>query len=74
FSSKLTGFRVREINSESGTAARVAVYIDISEAHQTWTTVASSTNIIEASVKALIDGYAYGFIRKKTIDRKKTSQ
>ncbi len=74
FSSKLTGFRVKEINSESGTAARVAVYIDISEANQTWTTVASSTNIIEASVKALIDGYAYGFVRKKPVDRKKATQ
>jgi 2-isopropylmalate synthase len=74
FTSKLTGFRVKEINSESGTAARVAVYIDISDGSQTWTTVASSTNIIEASVRALIDGYAYGFVRKRTVDRIKAAQ
>ncbi len=60
FSSKLTGYRVREIDSEAGTGARVAVYIDFGNNHKSWTTVASSTNIIQASVSALVDGYTYG--------------
>jgi 2-isopropylmalate synthase len=59
FSAKLVGYRVREIDSESGTAARIAVYVDFSDDHRTWTTVVSSTNIIEASVAALVDGYNY---------------
>lgn len=59
FSAMLIGYRVREIDSEAGTAARVAVYIDFSDKHRAWTTVASSTNIIEASVEALVDGYNY---------------
>jgi 2-isopropylmalate synthase len=60
FSAKLTGYRVREVDSERATAATVAVYIDFSDKPRTWTTVASSTNIIQASVGALVDGYTYG--------------
>ena len=66
FTAKLTGYRVREVDSESATAARVAVYIDFTDKHKTWTTVASSTNIIHASVDALADGYAFGLIRKSS--------
>jgi 2-isopropylmalate synthase len=60
FSAKLTGYRVKEVDSESATAATVAVYIDFTNGHRTWTTVASSTNIIQASLVALVDGYSYG--------------
>lgn len=59
FTAKLTGYRVREVDSEAATAARVAVYIDFTNKHKTWTTVASSTNIVQASVDALADGYSY---------------
>jgi len=59
FSAILVGYRVREIDSEAGTAAKVAVYVDFSDKHRTWTTVASSTNVLEASAEALVDGYAY---------------
>jgi 2-isopropylmalate synthase len=59
FSAMLVGYRVREVNSEAGTAAKVAVYVDFSDKHRTWTTVASSTNVLEASAKALVDGYAF---------------
>ena len=60
FLAKLTGYRVREIDSDSATAATVAVYIDFTDGSKSWTTVASSTNIIEASLDALVDGYVYG--------------
>jgi 2-isopropylmalate synthase len=66
FLATLTGYRVREIDSQSATAARVAVYIDFAEGRRTWTTVASSTNIIKASLDALIDGYAYGLRKRKS--------
>ncbi len=59
FSARLIGYRVREIDSEAATAAKVAVYIDFPDGRRTWTTVASSTNIVKASVEALVDGYAY---------------
>jgi len=64
FTAKLSGYRVREVDSESATAARVAVYVDFTDKQKTWTTVASSTNIIHASVDALADGYVYGLTRK----------
>ena len=70
FSASLIGYRVREIDSEAGTAARIAVYIDISDKNRTWTTVASSTNIIEASVSALADGYNYAL---RTMQRPRKS-
>lgn len=63
FSARLTGYRVREIDSEAATAAMVAVYIDFTNKHKTWTTVASSTNILQASVNALVDGYAYSLMQ-----------
>jgi 2-isopropylmalate synthase len=60
FSAKLTGYRVREVDSDRATAAVVAVYIDFTDKRRTWTTVGASTNILQASVRALVDGYAYG--------------
>jgi 2-isopropylmalate synthase len=70
---KLTGYRVREVDSEAATAARVAVYIDFANEHKTWTTVASSTNIVQASVDALADGYSYGLrkLRQSRITKQK---
>ena len=69
FTAKLTGYRVREVDSEAATAARVAVYIDFTDKHKTWTTVASSTNIVHASADALADGYAYGLNGKFAADK-----
>ena len=74
FSAKLTGYRVREIDSEAATAARVAVYIDFTDDHKTWTTVASSTNIIQASVIALVDGYSYGLYGKAHTSHRRASE
>ena len=69
FLAKLTGYRVRVIDSESATAARVAVYIVFADVVKTWTTVASSTNLIEASLEALADGYAYGLRMRTAANR-----
>jgi len=75
FLAKLTGYRVKEIDSESATAARVAVYIDFADGTRSWTTVASSTNIIEASLAALVDGYDYGLrMQSRTKHRQKRRQ
>jgi 2-isopropylmalate synthase len=72
FSATLTGYRVREIDSEAATAARVAVYIDFADSHRTWTTVVSSTNVMKASLDALVDGYAYAL--RKSGDMKKVKR
>jgi 2-isopropylmalate synthase len=56
---KLVGYRVKEIDSDKGTAAKVRVLIDFSNNHRSWSTVGVSENILEASKIALIDGYRY---------------
>jgi 2-isopropylmalate synthase len=56
---KLTDYRVRVLNPEKATAARVRVFITTSDGEQTWDTVGVDENIIEASWQALIDGLEY---------------
>ncbi len=60
---RLTDYKVRVIDEGSGTAASVRVLIDSSDGQATWTTVGSSTNIIEASWLALADSFEYGLLR-----------
>ncbi len=62
---RLTGYRVKEIDAEEGTAAQVRVFIDLADGGESWTTVGVSTNILEASKKALLDGYRYFLLRER---------
>ena len=55
----LTDYKVRILDSKSGTAAMVRVLIDWTDGERTWSTVGASTNIIEASWIALADGTEY---------------
>jgi 2-isopropylmalate synthase len=55
----LTDYKVRILDSASGTAAMVRVLIDSADGERSWTTVGASTNIIEASWIALSDGVEY---------------
>ncbi|KUK83496.1 MAG: 2-isopropylmalate synthase/homocitrate synthase family protein [Petrotoga mobilis] len=57
---KLIDYKVRVLDSTSGTAAKVRVLIETSDTDKTWTTVGVSTNIIQASWKALLDSVEYG--------------
>ncbi len=56
---KLTDYRVRVLNPERATAARVRVFITTSDGEESWDTVGVDENIIEASWQALIDGVEY---------------
>jgi len=58
----LTDYKVRILDSEAGTAAKVRVLIDSARGSCTWSTVGSSTNIIEASWQALADSLEYGLL------------
>jgi 2-isopropylmalate synthase len=60
---RLTDYKVRVVDEGSGTAATVRVLIDSSDGESSWTTVGSSTNIIEASWLALADSLEYGLQR-----------
>jgi len=53
---KLTDFKVRVLDSDQGTDATVRVLIDFSDGERTWTTTGVSTNVIDASFDALLEG------------------
>jgi 2-isopropylmalate synthase len=55
----LTDYKVRILDSKSGTAALTRVLIDFTDGQRTWSTVGASTNIIEASWIALSDSVEY---------------
>jgi 2-isopropylmalate synthase len=55
----LTDYKVRILNGGAGTAAIVRVLIESARGERVWSTVGSSTNIIEASWQALADSMEY---------------
>jgi len=60
---RLTDYKVRIVNSSSGTAAVTRVLIESTDGMSTWTTVGVHENIIEASLQALTDSLEYGLLR-----------
>jgi len=58
-SMQLVDYKVRVVNGQAGTAARIRVNIESSDDHHTWRTIGVSENIIEASWLALIDAVEY---------------
>jgi len=60
---RLTDYKVRILDSGSGTAATTRVLIDFQSGAQSWTTVGASPNIIEASWRALSDSVEYALLR-----------
>lgn len=58
----LTDFKVRVLESSSGTAAVTRVLIDSTDGERTWTTIGVSENIIEASWAALSDSIVFGLL------------
>lgn len=56
---RLVDFKVRVLNSNEGTAAKVQVYIESTDGKQYWTTTGVSYNVVEASWKALMDAMKY---------------
>lgn len=56
---RLVDYKVRVVNSEAGTAARIRVFIESQDARDVWGTVGVSENIIEASWLALVDAIEY---------------
>ena len=56
---RLTDFKVRVLDSKTATAAKVRVLIESSDGESVWNTIGVSTDIIEASWKALVDSIEY---------------
>jgi 2-isopropylmalate synthase (EC 2.3.3.13) len=61
---RLTDYKVRVVNSEAATGAKVRVLIESRDEAGVWTTIGVSSNIIEASLIALLDSLEYGLLRK----------
>ena len=60
---RLTDFKVRDLDSSDGTAARVRVLIETTDGDSTWGTVGVHQNIIQASWQALSEGITVGLLR-----------
>jgi len=60
---RLVDYKVRVISGTHGTASRVRVLIESGDDHGTWGTVGVSTNIIEASYRALVDAIEFRLMR-----------
>jgi len=67
----LSDYKVRILDGRSGTGATTRVLIDTQSAHDTWSTVGASSNIIEASLQALVDSIEYGLTIERTKLEKK---
>ncbi len=55
----LTDYKVRVLNTHAATAANVRVIIESSDGENHWTTLGVSSDVIEASLLALIDSIDY---------------
>jgi 2-isopropylmalate synthase len=64
----LTDFKVRVLNPEEATAAKVRVLIESTDGKNIWTTVGVSTDILQASCIALVDSIEYKLM--KNIEKK----
>jgi 2-isopropylmalate synthase len=61
----LCDYKVRIIDSNTGTAAKTRVLIESTDGETHWGTVGVSTNIIDASWAALVDSFEYFLAKKK---------
>lgn len=59
---RLDDYKVRILDSEHGTGAAVRVLIDTKNGTRRWSTVGASTNIIEASWRAMADSLEYAVL------------
>ena len=60
----LTDYKVRILDSGTGTAAKTRVLIQSTDGQREWGTVGVDENIIEASLQALVDSMEYALLKK----------
>jgi 2-isopropylmalate synthase len=60
----LSDYKVRVLNGNNGTAAKVRVLIDSADQSDKWSTVGVSENIIEASWQAIVDSINFHLLKK----------
>ncbi len=62
---QLADFKVRVLDENVGTAAKVRVLIQSQDEKESWNTIGVSENIIEASWQALVDSIEYKLLKDK---------
>jgi 2-isopropylmalate synthase len=60
----LTDYKVRILDSGTGTAAKTRVLIQSADGRREWGTVGVNENIIEASLEALVDSMEFALLKK----------
>lgn len=60
---RLTDYKVRALDTQSGTEAKVRVLIESSDGKDTWGTVGVSYNSVDASWEALVDSFEYKLLK-----------
>jgi 2-isopropylmalate synthase len=60
----LTDYKVRILDTATGTAAKTRVLIQSTDGKREWGTVGVSENIIEASLQALVDSMEFALLKK----------
>jgi 2-isopropylmalate synthase len=65
----LADYKVRILDGRAGTSARTRVLIEFSDGIHRWTTLGVSTNIIEASCQALVEGLEYHLLRFSSVQQ-----
>ncbi|MGZ9582940.1 citramalate synthase [Paenibacillus marinisediminis] len=63
----LTDYKVRVLDENDTTAAKVRVLIESTDFNNTWSTVGVSSNVIDASWEALLDSFRYALIGKEKL-------
>jgi 2-isopropylmalate synthase len=61
----LADYKVRVLDTQGGTSARVRVLIESQDDADSWTTVGVHENVIEASWEALVDAIEYKLLKDK---------
>ena len=59
----MTDYKVRVLDSESATAAKVRVLIESTDGHEYWTTLGVAVDIMQASTRALMDSIEYKLLK-----------
>ena len=71
---RLTDYKVRVLNEQEGTGAKVRVLIESAHQDESWSTIGVSKNIIEASRQALTDSFNYRLAKLSKWGKNKTEE
>jgi 2-isopropylmalate synthase len=65
----LTDYKVRILDGAAGTSAKTRVLVESSNGEIRWTTLGVSTNIIDASYQAVVEGIEYGLLLQSEVSQ-----